>query len=260
MTLQRYALLATAAYLGAMVLISWLTLAALLSGVQSLSEQVNRSFTRLFVNENWERLQPMLQLGSPAADLRINPAFDEVDGVIRQFARGTALVQVKIYDPRGMVVYATDRSLLGLDKSSSPGLISAINGRTSTEMTYRDQFSGYDGELEARDLVSSYVPVLGGRGVEAVVEVYTDITDAHDAASRQWRRLMGAISLVLGAAWIGMVWGHARHLKRHQRAVDDHARALEQHRDANRELVAARQATQRLDGFPALLHAPRVWV
>jgi signal transduction histidine kinase len=220
--------LALACLIGVVGLIGWRVEVALVQEVQRVTEAANRSFTRLFVNENWEKIKPLLRLGATPDEISNNSGIDRVDGAIRRFARGTDLVRVKIFDARGYVVYATDRAQLGTLQADSAGFLSAVKGQVATQLVYRDDFSAFDGALQARDLVSSYVPVKGSNGVEAVVEVYTDRTDSIDAVRTHGWRVVAFVALLLSAVSAVMWVLFHRQRKRQQRLVETHQDLLEQ--------------------------------
>ena len=241
MNIQRIAIEATAIYVGVMLVFGWVTHDGLTAGVLLSTEQANRSVTRQFVNENWDRLKPMLQLGQAKEEIIANPGVDEADNIIRRFTRGTDLVRVKIFDARGVVVYATDKSQLGLDKSTSPGLIRAIKGQTATELWYKEQFQVIENDLRNRDLVSSYVPVTGRAGVEAVVEIYTDRTEARRAVDRQWVRIMVLNGVVLAVVWAFFISTLVRLQSKKLADELTNAQILQQQHEVTHELLRAEQ-------------------
>lgn len=228
-------------YCGAVSAIAWRFHAALVGEVQLSTQEANRAFTRLFVNENWDRLKPALKLGGSPQEIRSNPLAQEADAVVHRFARGTDLLQVKIFDARGLVVYASDPALLGQDESASPGVMAAIKGRIASELIHRDRFSNLDGDTVARDLVASYVPVKGPNGVEAVVEIYTDRTASIDAALREWGRVVLFVAGVLAALLALALWQHARLQRERRQLEQSHAQALRLQQEATDELVLSEQ-------------------
>lgn len=244
-------------YCGAIAAIGWRFHSALVGEVQLSTQEANRAFTRLFVNENWDRLKPALKLGGSPQEIRSNPLAKEAEAVVHRFARGTDLLQVKIFDARGLVVYASDPALLGQDESTSPRVMAAIKGRIASELIHRDRFSSLDGETMARDLVASYVPVKGVNGVEAVVEIYTDRTAAIDAAIREWRQVVLFVGGLLAALLALALWQHGR-LQRERRELEQsHAQALQGQTETTHELVLAEQEKLRfLWGVTQELHQP----
>ncbi|MBM3517353.1 MAG: hypothetical protein FJX56_05600 [Alphaproteobacteria bacterium] len=55
-------------------------------------------------------------------------------------------------------MFSTDPSQIGEDKAANPGFRSAIAGRVASTMTHRDRFDAFEGVIQDRDLISSYVP------------------------------------------------------------------------------------------------------
>lgn len=244
-------------YCGAVSAIGWRFHAALMGELQLATQEANRAFTRLFVNENWEQLKPVLKLGGSPQDIQSNPLAKEAEAVVHRFARGTDLLQVKIFDARGLVVYASDPALLGQDESASPGVMAAIKGRIASELIHRDRFSSLDGDTLARDLVASYVPVKGANGVEAVVEIYTDRTAAFDAAIREWRQVVLFVGGLLAALLALVLWQHARLQRQRLQLEQSHAQSLRLHQEATHELVLSEQEKLRfLWGVTQELHQP----
>ena len=174
-------LLALGAYAALMLLISWGINTALISELEVHGEQSNRQFTRMFTNNNWERLKPLLRLGATPEEAKANPNLDEITYTVQRFARGTKVVAVKIFNAQGLMLYATDSAQIGSDQSTSVGFLKAVRGQVATDRKFREKFISFDGELRKRELVGSYVPVLGDTGVEAVVEIYSDRTEAVQA-------------------------------------------------------------------------------
>ena len=237
--------------------IGWRSYAALVGEVRRSTQETNRTFTRLFVNENWDRLKPALKLGGSPDEIRSNSLAEEADAVIYRFARGTDLVRVKIFDARGVVVYASDKTLFGQDLSTYPGVMAGIRGQVTTELIHRPEFRSLDGETRARDLVSSYVPVKGANGVEAVVEVYTDRTASIDAALSEWRQMLVFVGGMLAALLALALWTHAQMLRQRRKIERSHAQTLQLHEETTHELVCAEQEKLRfLWGVTQELHQP----
>lgn len=224
-----------------LVLLGWHLNQALHHQVRLTSELANRSFSRLFVNQNWDKLQPDLMLGQGVDDIRNNPALDEIDSVVRQFARGTELVKVKVLDARGIVLYSSERSQVGQSYADNDEFISALKGTVHTVIEHKNSILSFEGQLSDRDTISSYVPVKGNTGTQAVVEVYTDYTQAMAALHRQWWQTMSLIMLsmlVFGA----LFWWLLRRAQQRNDALhvllEQRSQALQSMEDQVRQAAA----------------------
>ena len=179
----------------------------------AIHEAGNVNLTRLFANALWERdFAPFVAraMELPVAHCRaIADARDPADGKLKtppekkacfadvgrqitaakEFAALNAKVydsmkkstvfKIKVFDLRGITVYSSEQAQIGEDKSTNAGWrAAAVDGTAKSELTFRDRFSAFEGVVEQRDLISSYMPVLapGGNRIVGVFEVYSDVT------------------------------------------------------------------------------------
>lgn len=179
--------------------------------VQQSSEEANKTLTRVFVNENWTDVRPLLPApGSGAEAARANPRVGEIDQIVRRFSQTTDVLKVKIYDLAGTTLYSSQTSQIGEDKSGNPGFQAAARGQTASELTHRGTFGAFDGELYQRDLVSTYVPVRVDERLEAVLEIYSDRTASIAFLEGVTRRQLGIVlpafvavlAAMLTAGWL----------------------------------------------------------
>ncbi|MBL0428548.1 HAMP domain-containing histidine kinase [Ramlibacter alkalitolerans] len=197
------------------------------------------------------------------------PGFTEIDAPVRSLMRRTSVFKIKVYDLRGLTVYSSELAQVGEDKSENRGWRAAAAGHPATELVHRNRFSAFEGEVEDRDLIQSYVPVeMPGGGIAGVFEIYSDVTPllhqleagtarlvdvtarnqerVQQAAQRNEAtmqqastRLLIVSALVLAAVYLALLYL----MRNAQRIIDTEARSREQLAQREQEWHRDKMAT-----------------
>jgi diguanylate cyclase (GGDEF)-like protein len=209
LNILRYSQLITLAVLVAVVVVLSLLYRGLVveSMVQSETD-ANVAFTKTFANAIWPKHSAfVLRARSlPRSALAERSEIDAIEEALRPLANGVNVVKVKIYDLHGLTVYSTDRRQIGEDKSANPGFRRARDGYAASEITYRDRFDAWEGELSQRNLIASYVPIHmhEAEPVEGVFEVYRDVTELVERMRRDERRIIAGVLGAMALVWLVM--------------------------------------------------------
>ena len=145
---------------------------------------------------------------------------EQLNTLVMRHTRGLSVMKVKIYDARGKTVYSSEAKQIGEDKRGNRGFIQALAGQPASELTHRDTFSAFEQQIANRDLLASYVPVWREdvRQVQAVFEIYDDVTPLLAQVAATQNRIMGGVALVLALIYavLYLLVRHADQILRRQ--------------------------------------------
>ncbi len=173
---------------------------AAVADLVALGESKNVALTQSFANALWPQFAPFVaEAGSLSPEeLRHHPEIARLDEAVRAQMAGLSVVKVKVYNLNGLTVYSSEAAQIGEDKSSNAGFLAARRGEVASELTHRDTFSAFEGVVEDRDVISSYIPIYGLSGeVEGVFEIYDDVTPLLQRINRTQITMIGGVVGVL---------------------------------------------------------------
>ena len=164
------------------------------------SQHVNHA--QILANEMWDdAFGPLASAtaGKSPAEMQIAPEILPIHQKVLMLLSGSKIFKIKIYDIRGITIYSTEAKQIGEDKSSNRGVIGALSGLSGSELVHRDHFSTFEGVVQDRDLIETYVPRFDPASgkVIGVFEIYGDATDVlSDIGKRQWILVLSVITLL----------------------------------------------------------------
>jgi len=205
LNLLRYSQLAALAVLTVVVVALSLLHRGLLSDSIVESEtHANVALTKTFANAIWPAHAAFVRRAGSLdrATLAGRQEVAALDRDLRRLSDGLNVVKVKIYDLNGLTVYSTDPRQIGEDYSGRAGFRRARDGYAESNLSYRESFESWEGAIENRHILETYVPVhvYDAAPVEAVMEIYSDVTEVVQGMQRaQWKviaAVLGAMALV----------------------------------------------------------------
>jgi signal transduction histidine kinase/DNA-binding response OmpR family regulator/HPt (histidine-containing phosphotransfer) domain-containing protein len=143
-------------------------------------ENQNVVLARSFANAIWPEFSAYVG-AAPGLDgdaLRARPETREIHEKLQELSSGLPVLKVKMYHPGGLTVFSSEAAQMGADKSGNSAFMSTVrNGMPASKLSFRETFPSFDGVVEDRSLVESYLPIMQGDGpVEGVFELYSDVT------------------------------------------------------------------------------------
>ena len=181
------------------------------------AERQNVALAQSFANTIWPRFSSYV-MSAPGLDKDDLPGRSEtraIEAAVKEVSAGLPILKVKIYSLEGLTVYSSEAAEIGENKSNNPGFFAAArSGLPASKLTYRDSFSAFEGTVQHRDLVESYLPIrLGAGPVEGVFELYTDVTSLLASIKRSTANRMVGFLLICGVVY-GMLLLVVRHADR----------------------------------------------
>lgn len=164
--------------------------------------QANINLTHSFANSTWNNVANFVDRSmglNTAEELMQQPEVNLLYKLTRMQMKGTNVVKVKIYNLKGLTIFSTDLSQIGKDKSRSEGFIQSKSGEVVSEISFRNEFYALENKISDRNLIATYIPVrnFNGSEIQAVFEVYSDVTPLIDKIDSNQILITSGVSLAL---------------------------------------------------------------
>lgn len=190
------------AFLVAAALLGYVFRALSIDSIVKGYERQHVNLAQVISNEMWDDAFGPLAMavaGKSVAEIQATPQIPRIHRKVVMLLSGSKIFKIKVYDLRGMTIYSSETKQIGEDKSANAGVIDALRGLNSSELSHRNRFSAFEGEVLDRDLVETYVPRLDPASgkVIGILEIYGDATDVlADIGKRQWIMVLSVIALL----------------------------------------------------------------
>lgn len=175
----------------------------------------------------------------------------EINGRLRAFLVPFKIVNVKLYDTNGRIVYSTDRSIIGKRDEGNSALAGALAGQTATRHERKDSVRDLAGvEHFDVEIVEAYAPIRDAHGqIIGALGIHEDITEhlaaANDVLIRAEAVLL-ATTVGIFAVLVLVVHRAARTIRKSVGAL----RASEaDFRQTNAELAVAKEQLSDVNGY-----------
>jgi len=185
------------------VCLIWIDRAHELRSLVDHESRAHADLTRAFANTVWARHRGFV-LGSSGRSkeaLLADPAMAQLQADVQNTMRGLQVAKIKIYNLDGLTVFSTDARQVGEDKSANQGFRHARDGGVDSQITYREKFDAFEGVINNRNLIASYIPVrnVPDAAPEGVFEVYSDVTELlHRQNQSQWQMFATVLATLAG--------------------------------------------------------------
>jgi signal transduction histidine kinase len=238
-------------------------------GIAQQAERINLTLARTALNS----IKPLLldylrSTEHPRVNNDSHAALPpQLAEAIRSLMFDRAIVRVQIFNRHGKVVFSHHQAVIGSNQRSNRGFVSAINGRISNSLVYRDTHNSFDGVTEADNLMQTYLPVRRNQTepVQGVFEIYTDANHlASQTEHTQFFVIVGAL-LILAAmnAAVVVVWRAGNLIELQQRTIRERTNTLEalsSHLLKNEELQKQKIALELHEGLAQTLSAIKLHI
>ncbi len=180
-----------------------------LNNLIRLGEEENVVIAQIFANSVWSEFGPLLTSSSPE-ELKTHPETIRLQRFVQNQMQGSTVAKLKIFNRDKQVIFSTDLEQIGEQEAEDyTGLVAALSGNVETELEHKDTFKALNGSVQKRSLLSSYVPVrpVGGSGeIEAVLELYSDVTPLLEEINQTQRTIVGGVIVILGLLYLILFW------------------------------------------------------
>lgn len=229
-----YFVVSLVAVLATLLLLAWFYRQVAIQGIVELTERNNLTLARTALSSmkpdllDFLRATEHLQPDQPAYP----PLPPQLAEPIRNLMFERAVVRVKLYNHRGIVVYSSRHEQIGSDQGRNQGFAMAVSGQVVNSLIYRDTFNRLDGATENDNMMQTYLPIRASPAdpTLGVFEIYTDINHLAQQTERtEFIIIFGAL-IILTATYFAVgfgMWRAGKIIEQQQRTIHERTQTLE---------------------------------
>jgi signal transduction histidine kinase/ActR/RegA family two-component response regulator len=230
--------------------LSWANYNKEISDQVEATEERNVVVAQTFANAIWPQFGThLLSEFTTAKQVREDAITQKLKDTLTTMARRVPVSKVKIYNTAGIAMYSSDFDEIGEDEKGNIAFFQVVRtGKPFSELTRRGNVSGSEQQIEGNDVVSTYIPIARDNGeVEAVFEIYSDVTDTLASIEQAALRLLFVLVAILAALYVILlliVAAADRILRRQFMALKDNEELIEAKNRALESEIEARRAVE----------------
>lgn len=168
------------------------------------------ALSRVSANVLWPQFSAFIASSVDLDDaaLRSHPEVEQLSRAVTRDLAGTRVLRLKIYDLAGRTVFSTEADQLGKSRSSSPGFVSARDGKPASGLEHHRRFNAFDKVIENVDVLSTHIPIRkpGSGDVEAVFEISSDFSNLLQRTGETRNEVFFRVSAVLLALYLALFY------------------------------------------------------
>ncbi|MFT5501873.1 MAG: PAS domain S-box-containing protein, partial [Woeseiaceae bacterium] len=144
-------------------------------------------------------------------EIRAAAASSDLPEIMTRQVRELSVFKVNVFNRGGVAVFSTDPALIGIRFPQNPGIVSALNGGSVSDIVRENSLNSFDKVIESHDLIQTYIPFLSDDGtLIGVFEVYSDITPLLTRIAETRRDIVVGVSAILAILYALLVGLYAR--------------------------------------------------
>lgn len=204
--LRYFSIASLIAFIIVTVLLGYFYRQTAMADLIKLEESKNVALTQAFANSLWPEFQHHIanMRGLEPAQMRAHPDVARLRKTVVAQMAGLSVLKIKVYNMAGITVFSTQIDQIGEVENGNGGYRAAAAGTVISELTHRDTFSAFEGEIEDQNVLATYIPIRpsGANGrIEGVLELYSNVTPLLQQTDVVQRNIILGVGLILATLY-----------------------------------------------------------